>query len=74
MLCTNKDERYMPPAANIPPINVVHRKPILSVSIPDTVDNRNVVPIVREPTNAKTNKTKINIFLFFEMVGPRRTL
>lgn len=49
----NIADRNIPPAVNMPPSNVVIRKPILSVSIPDTGDRKNVVPIVNEPTNAE---------------------
>lgn len=37
----------------MPPTNVVVRKPILSVKIPEIGDKKNVVPIVSDPTNAK---------------------
>lgn len=53
MLSIQNEDRNMPPAANRPPINVVYRRPILSVRIPETGDNRNVVPIVSDPTSAK---------------------
>lgn len=46
----------MPPVVNIPPINVVILKPILSVRIPDTGDRKNVVPMVSEPTKAVNSK------------------
>lgn len=42
----------MPLTVRIPPINVVRRRPILSVRIPETGDRKNVVPIVNEPTRA----------------------
>lgn len=53
------DESSRPPEDNKPPINVVSRKPILSVKQPATGDRRNVVPIVREPTSAANTKTML---------------
>lgn len=38
-----------------PPINVVNRIPMRSTSTPAIGDIRNVVPTVKDPTNAKTN-------------------
>lgn len=56
MLSQNTDERNIPPAANIPPMNVVNRSPILSVKIPEMGERRNVVPIVNDPTKAEEKK------------------
>ena len=56
MLSQNTDERNIPPAANIPPMNVVNRNPILSVKIPEMGERRNVVPIVNDPTKAEEMK------------------
>ena len=52
MLKMQNEDKNNPPVVNIPPMNVVVRKPILSTKIPDTGDSRNVVPIVSEPTKA----------------------
>ena len=49
---TKKDDKNIPAAAKPPPIKVVNRMPILLVSRPATGDKKNVIPIVREPTNA----------------------
>lgn len=38
-----------------PPINVVNRIPMRSTSTPAIGDIKNVVPTVKDPTNAKTN-------------------
>lgn len=46
----------MPPVAKMPPMNVVVRRPILSVRMPDTGDRKNVVPMVRDPTKAETRR------------------
>lgn len=35
-----------------PPMKVVGLIPSLSLTIPDIMDNRNVVPIINEPINA----------------------
>lgn len=43
----------MPPDVRIPPISVVKRSPILSVKMPEIGDKKNVVPMVKEPTNAE---------------------
>lgn len=48
------EETNIPTAAISPPIKVVSRIPILSVKMPATGERKKVVPIVREPTKAKT--------------------
>lgn len=65
MLELNADDNNNPLVAKHPPINVVLRKPILSIKIPDTGDNRNVVPIVSDPTSAENiyNEMKKNYYL-----------
>lgn len=62
MLFTKMADKNIPVAAKKPPNNVVFRSPMLSVRIPDTGDKRNVVPIVKDPTNAKI-ETKCIIFI-----------
>lgn len=61
MFETNMADRNRPQAANKPPMKVVFRRPILSVKIPDTGDNRKVVPIVSEPTRAEYKQKQVLI-------------
>lgn len=42
-----------------PPINVVNRIPMRSTSTPAIGDIKNVVPTVKDPTNAKTNISQL---------------
>lgn len=46
----------MPMVVNNPPRNVVVRNPSLSTNIPDTGENKNVAPIVNDPTRAVNKK------------------
>lgn len=41
-----------------PPMNVVARRPILSVRMPETGDRKNVVPSANEPTKAANERKK----------------
>lgn len=50
------DDSNMPPEQRIPPMTVVWRNPILSTSTPDTMERKNVAPIVSEPTRAGMEK------------------
>lgn len=58
MLLKTRDDNIRPLTVNIPPMNVVKRRPILSVKMPDTGDRKNVVPIVNEPTRAGFGRWK----------------
>lgn len=52
MLWQNIDDKIIPAVISTPPINVVERKPILSVKMPETGDSKNVAPSANEPTKA----------------------
>lgn len=53
------EERSMLLLAIKPPKNVVNLIPIRSLNIPDTIDNKNVVPIVNEPIRAEKQSRNI---------------
>lgn len=59
MFSVQNDEISIPPADRSPPMKVVVRSPILSTRIPETGDNRNVVPIARDPTRAEIKRNEI---------------
>lgn len=44
-------------------MNVVARRPILSVRMPETGDRKNVVPSANEPTKAANERKKMDIYI-----------
>lgn len=58
-----KEDKNMPPEHNIPPIMVVCLNPILSTKTPETIERKNVAPMVRDPTRAE-RKVKKNLINF----------
>lgn len=56
----------MPRVAMAPPIKVVVRTPILSVNTPDTMDMKNVIPMVSDRHKAVEIRTTISNITYEE--------
>lgn len=55
------DDKNIPDVVRTPPIKVVVRKPNLSTKIPEIGENKNVAPIVRDPTRAGKRRKRIKL-------------